>query len=78
MMPGFILTIEILYLTLIHQANHYMEDKMIKHFFARRINPFLLTLFALFTMPAHAVLEIDITEGVIGGIPIAIVPFQNS
>lgn len=51
---------------------------MIKMFFARKMNPVFLTLFAFLATPAHAVLEIDITEGVIGGIPIAIVPFLNS
>ena len=51
---------------------------MIKIFFARRFNPFLFALITAIAMPVNAVLEIDITEGVVGGIPIAVVPFLNS
>ena len=55
-----------------------MVNNMIKRLFAQRLNSVLFALFAVFALPANAVLEIDITEGVVGGIPIAVVPFLNS
>ena len=78
MIQDFILIIGTLYLILIPQANQQTVNNMIKMFFTQRLNPVLFALIAVFAMPANAVLEIDITEGVIGGIPIAVVPFLNS
>ncbi len=51
---------------------------MMKRLLRAKLSILLVAISGLFTMPANAVLEIDITEGVIGGIPIAIVPFMNS
>ncbi len=39
---------------------------------------FLMLLIGCFSLPAHAVLKIDITEGVEGAAPIAIIPFKWS
>ena len=55
-----------------------MVNDMLKLFFKQRFSSVLFALMTVIAMPANAVLEIDITEGVIGGIPIAVVPFLNS
>lgn len=44
----------------------------------KRLKHLISTLALVLALPAHAVLEIDITEGVVGGIPIAVVPFMNA
>ena len=51
---------------------------MIKMFFLQPLKTILFALIAFMATPANAILEIDITEGVVGGIPIAVVPFLNS
>ena len=49
-----------------------------KRFLREKCSAVIFAFLAINSLPANAVLEIDITEGVIGGIPIAIVPFMNS
>ena len=78
MTQGFIHIIVISYLTLIPQANQQTVNKMINMLLKLRLKSILLIMVAVLSAPANAVLEIDITEGVIGGIPIAVVPFMNA
>ncbi len=48
------------------------------YYFSAALKLFLIVCVTLFSLSAHAVLEIEITQGTQGALPIAVVPFKTS